>query len=512
MTPERKVVLMILDGWGIGAGDGTDAVATAKTPFMDGLREDAAAASLLTHGTHVGLPEGQMGNSEVGHLNIGAGRVVYQDLVRIDRAVADGSLAVLPTLQAAFAKARGTGAKLHIMGLLSDGGVHAMRSHAEALCRMAVDSGVPSVFVHAFTDGRDADPRSGAGYMEAFLRTMNGLPVQIASVVGRYHAMDRDKRWDRVARCWRLLVHGEGTPVTDPLDALRKSYADGKTDEFVDPHVVVDQGGKPLATIAPGDVVICFNYRTDRCREITQMLTQTDMPEHGTHRLPLHYVTMTEYDPTYRGVEVLFRKDDLPMTLGEVVSKAGLKQARIAETEKYPHVTFFFSGGREEPFAGEARILVPSPKVATYDLQPEMSAPEVTGRTCEVLREEAADFVCLNFANPDMVGHTGVFDAVVKAVEATDACARKVVETGRAHGYAFVIIADHGNADKALNADGSPNTAHSMNPVPVFVLDDRSWKLRPGILADVAPTVLRLMGLHKPAEMTGTSLLEPVSQ
>lgn len=507
MTPERKVVLMVLDGWGIGAGDGTDAIAKANTPFMDSLRERAATTTLLTHGPNVGLPEGQMGNSEVGHLNIGAGRVVYQDLVRIDRAVADGSLASLPTLREAFAKAQRNRVRLHIMGLLSDGGVHAMRSHAEVLCRMAVQSGVPQVFVHAFTDGRDADPRSGAGYMEAFLQRMAGLPVHIASVVGRYHAMDRDKRWERVARAWHLLVEGKGTPVTDPLDALRRSYAEGRTDEFVDPHVVVDKEGNPLATIAPGDVVICFNYRTDRCREITQMLTQQDMPEHGTHRLPLHYVTMTEYDPTYQGVEVLFRKDDLPMTLGEVVALAGLRQVRIAETEKYPHVTFFFSGGRELPFAGEERILVPSPKVPTYDLQPEMSAPEVTERICDVLRREAADFVCLNFANPDMVGHTGVFDAVVKAVEVTDACARKVVEAGRAKGYAFVIIADHGNADKALNPDGSPNTAHSMNPVPMFVLDDRPWKLRKGILADVAPTVLQLMGLSQPPEMTGGSLL-----
>lgn len=503
----RKAALIILDGWGIGAGDRTDAVAQAHTPFMDELLRTAPHATLLTDGEHVGLPPGQMGNSEVGHLNIGAGRVVYQDLMRVDRAIADGSIASNPALTAAFAAAKRPGARLHLMGLLSDGGVHAMRTHAQALCRIAVQQGVPAVYVHAFTDGRDADPRSGKGYMERFLAGVQGLPVHVASVVGRYYAMDRDKRWERVAKAHALLVNGHGTPIRDPLEAFDRSYASGKTDEFIEPFVVAGPDGAPLATIAAGDVVICFNFRTDRCREITQALTQQPFPEQGMVPLDLHYVTMTEYDPTYRDVQVLFRKDDLPMTLGEVVARAGLRQIRIAETEKYPHVTFFFSGGREKPFEGEQRIMLPSPKVATYDLQPEMSAQGIVDAIVPELVRGTANLVVLNFANPDMVGHTGVFDAVVRAVEVTDDRARQVVEAGRAHGWSFVIIADHGNADKALNPDGSPNTAHSTNPVPVVVLADGTFTLRHGVLADVAPTILDLLDMEKPAEMTGSSLL-----
>jgi 2,3-bisphosphoglycerate-independent phosphoglycerate mutase len=503
----RKAVLMILDGWGIGAGDASDAIATASTPFMDSLLRSAPNATLLTDGEHVGLPPGQMGNSEVGHLNIGAGRVVYQDLVRIDRAIADGSLERDPVLCEAFHKAAEPGVALHIMGLLSDGGVHSMRNHAETLCRMAAAAGLEKVFVHAFTDGRDADPRSGKRYMEHFLAAVKGTPTRIASVVGRYYAMDRDKRWERIARAYQLLVHGTGTAITDPLEAFTASYASGKTDEFIEPFVVVDEQGKALAPIRPGDVVICFNYRTDRCREITQALTQQGFPEHGMVPLKLHYVTMTQYDPTYQGVEVLFRKDDLPMTLGEVVARAGKRQIRIAETEKYPHVTFFFSGGREKPFDGEQRIMLPSPKVATYDIEPAMSAQGIVDAIVPELRKGDVDMVVLNFANPDMVGHTGVFDAIVKAVEVTDSCAQQVVDVGRAMGYSFIIIADHGNADKALNPDGTPNTAHSTNPVPVVLLDDRSFTLRSGILADVAPTVLELLDMEKPAEMTGSSLL-----
>jgi 2,3-bisphosphoglycerate-independent phosphoglycerate mutase len=503
----RKAVLMILDGWGIGAGDASDAIATASTPFMDSLLRSAPNATLLTDGEHVGLPPGQMGNSEVGHLNIGAGRVVYQDLVRIDRAIADGSLERDPILREVFHKAAEPGVALHIMGLLSDGGVHSMRSHAEALCRMAAAAGLEKVFVHAFTDGRDADPRSGKRYMEHFLAAVKGTPTRIASVVGRYYAMDRDKRWERIARAYQLLVHGTGTAITDPLEAFTASYASGKTDEFIEPFVVVDEQGKALAPIRPGDVVISFNYRTDRCREITQALTQQGFPEHGMAPLKLHYVTMTQYDPTYQGVEVLFRKDDLPMTLGEVVARAGKRQIRIAETEKYPHVTFFFSGGREKPFDGEERIMLPSPKVATYDIEPAMSAQGIVDAIVPELRKGDVDMVVLNFANPDMVGHTGVFDAIVKAVEVTDSCAQQVVDVGRAMGYSFIIIADHGNADKALNPDGTPNTAHSTNPVPVVLLDDRSFTLRSGILADVAPTLLELLDMEKPAEMTGSSLL-----
>jgi 2,3-bisphosphoglycerate-independent phosphoglycerate mutase len=506
MSP-RKAVLMILDGWGIGAGDASDAIAAASTPFIDELLRKAPNATLLTDGVHVGLPPGQMGNSEVGHLNIGAGRVVYQDLVRIDRAIADGSLELDPVLQEAFRKAAAAGTDLHIMGLLSDGGVHSMRTHAEALCHMATAAGLQRIFIHAFTDGRDADPRSGRHYAEKFLEAVNGTPTRIATVVGRYYAMDRDKRWERIAKAYALLVHGVGTAITDPMEAFDASYAADKTDEFIEPFVVVDQDGKPLAKIQPGDVVISFNYRTDRCREITQALTQHAFPEHGMTPLPLHYVTMTQYDPTYKNVDVLFRKDDLQMTLGEVVALAGKRQIRIAETEKYPHVTFFFSGGREKPFHGEQRIMLPSPKVATYDLQPAMSAQGIVDAIVPELRKGDVDLVVLNFANPDMVGHTGVFDAIVKAVEVTDSCAQQVVEAGQAMGYSFVIIADHGNADKALNPDGSPNTAHSTNPVPVIVIDDRPFAVRHGILADVAPTLLELLGMEKPAEMTGSSLL-----
>jgi len=504
---ERKVVLIVLDGWGIGAGDRTDAIAQANTPFIDGLYRTASHATLLTDGENVGLPPGQMGNSEVGHLNIGAGRVVYQDLMRVNKAIADGSLEQNPTLQTAFQQAQVPGKRLHLMGLLSDGGVHAMRTHAEALCHMAQRAGVKELFVHAFTDGRDADPRSGKGYMEHFLENIKGTYARVATVTGRYFAMDRDKRWERVAKAYNVLVHGTGQPIGDPLAAFDTSYAEGKTDEFIEPHIVVDGSGKPIATIQPGDVVLCFNYRTDRCREITQALTQQAFPEYAMAPLALHYVTLTEYDHTYRNVQVLFRKDDLPMTLGEVVACAGKKQIRIAETEKYPHVTFFFSGGREAPFTGEERIMLPSPKVKTYDLQPEMSAQGIADAICAELRKGEVDLVALNFANPDMVGHTGVFDAIVKAVEFTDRCAQQVVEAGLANGYSFVIIADHGNADKALNPDGSPNTAHSTNPVPVFVLDERRSTLRNGILADVAPTILQLMGMEKPVEMTGSSLI-----
>ena len=509
MSQIRKVALIILDGWGLGAGDRPDAVSQAATPFMDSLMRSHPHARLRTDGTHVGLPEGQMGNSEVGHLNIGAGRVVYQDLLRVDRAVADGSLEKERVLQEAFAAAKTSNKRLHFIGLLSKGGVHSSQAHLQALCAMAVRAGVREVFVHAFTDGRDADPRSGLGYLREFMAGVAGLPVSIASVVGRYYAMDRDKRWARIAQAYDLLVHGKGTAITDAEEAYQRSYDAGTTDEFILPHIVVTERGTPKATIREGDVVICYNFRTDRCREITQALTQQAFPEFGMEPLALHYVTLTEYDPTYRSVHVVLTKDDLPNTLGEVVCAAGLSQLRAAETEKYPHVTFFFSGGKESPFKGEERILVASPKVATYDLQPEMSAPELAERVARALETSGPEFVCLNFANPDMVGHTGVYEAVIKAVEVTDRCARQVVEAGRGAGYSFVIIADHGNADKALNADGSPNTAHSMNPVPVVIVDDRTWHVRDGVLADVAPTVLRLMGLPQPPEMTGTALITP---
>ena len=507
MTDHRKAVLIILDGWGIGAGDRTDAIAQARTPFISSLYNTAAHATLLTDGEHVGLPHGQMGNSEVGHLNIGAGRVVYQDLVRIDKAIADGSLEQNEVLRSAFAEAQKPGKRLHFMGLIGNGGVHASQSHLIALCGMSARAGARDVFIHAFTDGRDTDPKSGLGFMRDLERAIVGTPARIVSMCGRYFAMDRDKRWERVKKACDLLVHGSGARATDAASAIEASYAKGITDEFIEPCAITGPDGEPLATIRPGDVVICFNFRTDRCREITQVLTQRAFPEQGMTPLPLHYVTMTEYDHTYHDVRVLFTKDNLPMTLGEVIARAGKKQVRIAETEKYPHVTFFFSGGREEPFAGEQRIMVPSPKVATYDLQPEMSAVGITDAIVAELEKGEVDFVCLNFANPDMVGHTGVFPAIVRAVETTDACAQRAVQAGRTKGYSFVIIADHGNADKAINPDGTPNTAHTLNPVPVFVIDDGVRSLRNGVLADVAPTILDLMGMEKPVEMTGSSLL-----
>ncbi|MBK8615044.1 MAG: 2,3-bisphosphoglycerate-independent phosphoglycerate mutase [Flavobacteriales bacterium] len=503
----NKVVLIVLDGWGDGARDATDAVAQANTPFVDSLLATVPHAQLRTDGENVGLPGGQMGNSEVGHLNIGAGRVVYQDLVRIDKAVADGTLEQEPVLKAAFAEATKTGKRLHFMGLVSNGGVHSSQAHLEALCHMAGRAGVTDVLIHAFMDGRDTDPKSGAGFLEALERNIAGSPARIGSLIGRYFAMDRDKRWERVRKAYDLLVRGIGKSMTDPVKALKESYAAGVTDEFIEPHIAVNERGEAQGTIRPGDVVVCFNFRTDRCREISQALTQQAFPEHSMEPLSIHYVTLTEYDHTYRNVHVVFHRDDLRMTLGETVSKAGLKQIRIAETEKYPHVTFFFSGNREEPFPGEERLMVPSPKVATYDLQPEMSAPEVTDTIVNAMEKGDASFVCLNFANPDMVGHTGVFSAIVKAVETIDGCARRVVEAGRKNGYSFLITADHGNADKAVNPDGSPNTAHTTNPVPVFLIDDRPFGLRNGVLADLAPTVLDLMGIEKPAEMTGSSLL-----
>lgn len=447
-----------------------------------------------------------MGNSEVGHLNIGAGRVVYQDLVRIDRAVQDGSLERNPELIAAFEMARQPGKRLHFMGLIGAGGVHAMQRHLVALCAMGRRAGLQELFIHAFTDGRDTDPRSALTAVQDLERDISGTGARIASVCGRYFAMDRDKRWERVRKAYDLLVYGTGDRRTSASEAIRSSYARNITDEFIEPCAITGTDGGPLATIRPGDVVICFNFRTDRCREITQALTQQPFPEQGMAPLPLHYVTMTQYDHSYRDVHVLFRKDDLPMTLGETLARAGKRQIRIAETEKYPHVSFFFSGGREQPFDGEERIMVPSPKVSTYDLQPDMSAEGITTAIEGELRKGIADFVCLNFANPDMVGHTGVFPAIVQAVETTDRCAERVVRTGSEHGYSFIIIADHGNADKAVNPDGSPNTAHTTNPVPVIVLDDRVKRLRNGVLADVAPTVLDLLGMEKPVEMTGSSL------
>ncbi len=503
----KKAALIILDGWGIGAGDATDAIAQARTPFMDGLAHSVPHAELRTDGENVGLPQGQMGNSEVGHLNIGAGRIVYQDLVRIGRAISDGSLERNSVLQAAFIAAAAPGSRLHLIGLVGNGGVHATSAHLTALCKMADTAGLKDVFIHAFTDGRDTDPKSGLGFIQELERDIMGTSARVASVCGRYFAMDRDKRWERIKKAYDLLVHGRGGRAPSASWAIEASYNKGITDEFIEPCAIVGTDGQPLAHIRPGDVVICFNFRTDRCREITEVLTQQAFPEQGMKPLALHYVTMTLYDHRFKGVNVLFSKEDLDMTLGEVVSRAGGTQVRLAETEKYPHVTFFFSGGREDPFPGERRTVVPSPKVATYDLQPEMSAQGVTDAALAELEHGDARLMVLNFANPDMVGHTGVFPAIVKAVETIDGCTRQVVEAGLANGWQFVIIADHGNADKAVNPDGSPNTAHTLNPVPVFVLTDREVQVRNGILADVAPTLLDLMELEVPAQMTGRSLI-----
>lgn len=497
---------MILDGWGIGKGDRSDAIATTQPKNMTDLKNSYPNAQLLTCGEDVGLPAGQMGNSEVGHLNIGAGRVVYQDLVRINMEIRDGKIESNPVLTKAFAYAREKGVAVHFIGLVSDGGVHSMDTHLYKLCDMTRDYGLERVYIHALTDGRDTDPQSGLGFvrnLEEHLQHSNGV---IASLTGRYYTMDRDKRWERVKVGYDLMVSGIGKPTQSITRAMEESYAEGITDEFIKPIVRVDDGGQPVGLISKGDVVICFNFRTDRLREITIALTQKDMPEHGMNTIPLHYVTMTRYDDTFKGVHVAYEKDNLKNTLGEVVSKAGLKQLRIAETEKYAHVTFFFSGGREAEFKGESRILIPSPKVATYDLKPEMSAFEVKAAIVDELNHRTHDFICLNFANGDMVGHTGVYSAIQTAVKAVDQCVGEVVTAARNNGYTVIIIADHGNADNAINADGSPNTAHSLNPVPIILVSDECKRVENGILADVAPTILSIMGLPIPDEMTGKVL------
>ncbi len=502
-----KVLLMILDGWGIGRGDKADVIGTVRPPFMTKLTHDCPHATLRTDGLAVGLPEGQMGNSEVGHLNIGAGRVLYQDLVKINRAVEDGSLARVPGVAKMLESAKKSG-RLHVLGLLSDGGVHASLEHILAIVRLAREAGVENVFLHAFMDGRDTDPKSGIGFVRETVDALKASGAHFATMTGRYWAMDRDKRWERIREAYGALVLGEGVKAEDPVAALQGSYDEGVTDEFVKPVVMTTTDGRPVGTIREGDTVVFCNFRNDRAKELTIALTQRDVDEAGMKRLSLDYYTMTPYDPTFAGLTVLFPKDEVKNTIGEYVSSLGLTQLRIAETEKYAHVTFFLNGGREAPFEGEDRILVNSPKVATYDLAPAMSAPEVTDRLVERIREKAPDLIVLNFANGDMVGHTGVYDAIVEAVKTVDACVEKVVTAARAAGYDVVICADHGNADNAVNADGSPNTAHSLNPVPVIVVSDRVKSVRDGVLADVAPTVLDLMGLEKPAEMTGTSLVE----
>lgn len=506
----KKAILIIMDGWGKGIPSHQNAIYTANTPFIDSLDQNTeiAKSELDACGEEVGLPEGQMGNSEVGHMNIGAGRVVYQDLVRINKAVRDGELAKNAELLHAYDYALANDKTIHFIGLVSDGGVHSNTAHLMKLVDIATAKGISKSFIHVLTDGRDTDPRSGLMYVKELEDFLEHQTTKIASVCGRYYTMDRDKRWERVKKGYDLMVHGEGLKFTSALDAIQDSYSREITDEFIEPTAIVNEQGLPIANISENDVVICFNFRTDRLREITTVLTQKDMPEHGMTTIPLHYITMTIYDETYKGIRVIFDKQNIDNTMGQYLSALGLKQLRIAETEKYPHVTFFFNGGREEPFDGEERIMVSSPKVATYDLQPEMSASEVTEKVVEALKLEKYNFVCLNFANSDMVGHTGIYPAIIKAVETVDSCVKKTVETARQHGYSIFLTADHGNSDFAINADGSPNTAHSLNKVPAYLIDDDIKQISSGRLADIAPTLLDLMGLEIPSEMTGKSLLK----
>ena len=498
----KKVILMILDGWGHSPDPKVSAIDNANTPFIDSLYKNYPNAELRTDGLHVGLPEGQMGNSEVGHMNLGAGRIVYQDLAKINLAVQKHTLKNEKPLIDAFNYAKTNNKNVHFLGLVSDGGVHSHTSHLRGLIEAAQENGVQNMFVHAFTDGRDVDPKSGKKYIQDLQNFLSNTNAKLASVIGRYYAMDRDKRWERIKLAYDLLVNGIGEKSTNLTESIQKSYDENVTDEFIQPLFAIDG-----QTIQPDDVVVFFNFRTDRGRELTEALSQTDFHEQNMHKLPLYYVTLTNYDDTYNNVHVIYDKDNITETLGEVLSKAGKKQIRIAETEKYPHVTFFFSGGREEPFVGETRILKNSPKVATYDLQPEMSAFELKDALVPELEKGEVDFVCLNFANGDMVGHTGVMEAAIKACEAVDVCVKEIIETALANHYTTIVIADHGNCETMINPDGSPNTAHTTNPVPVILVDNDKIKIQSGVLGDVAPTILDLMGIAQPEVMTQHSLL-----
>jgi 2,3-bisphosphoglycerate-independent phosphoglycerate mutase len=506
MKAKRRMLLMILDGWGIGKKDKSDVIYCAKTPNIDRLSQEYPNSQLLTNGRNVGLPDGVMGNSEVGHLNIGAGRVLYQDLVKINLACEDGSIAKNSAIVEAFTYAKKNNKSVHFIGLVSDGGVHSMDTHLYKLCDITKEFGLNKVYIHAITDGRDTDPKSGLGYITNLVNHLKNSNGKIATLIGRYYGMDRDKRWERVKESYNLMINGKGTQYSNVLDAMKDSYNADITDEFIKPVVIIENG-KPVGLIEENDVVICFNYRTDRLRETTVVLTQKDMPEFGMKTLPLKYYTMTRYDDSFKGINIIYDKDNVTNTLGEVVSANGLKQIRIAETEKYAHVTFFFSGGRENEFDGETRILRSSPKVSTYDLKPEMSAIEVKDALLPELNKKEADFICLNFANGDMVGHTGIYGAITKAVETVDTCVGEVVKTAQTNGYDVLIIADHGNADYAINDDNSPNTAHSLNPVPCILVSDDYKTIQSGVLADVAPTILRIMRLPIPAEMTGKVLV-----
>ena len=502
----KKALLMILDGWGLGDQKKDDVIFNTPTPYWDYLMNNYPHSQLQASGENVGLPDGQMGNSEVGHLNIGAGRVVYQDLVKINRACADNSILQNPEIVSAFSYAKENGKNVHFMGLTSNGGVHSSMVHLFKLCDIAKEYNINNTFIHCFMDGRDTDPKSGKGFIEELSAHCEKSAGKIASIIGRYYAMDRDKRWERVKEAYDLLVNGEGKKATDMVQAMQESYDEGVTDEFIKPIVNANCGG----TSKEGDVVIFFNYRNDRAKELTVVLTQQDMPEAGMHTIPgLQYYCMTPYDASFKGVHILFDKENVANTLGEYIASKGLNQLHIAETEKYAHVTFFFNGGRETPFDNEDRILVPSPKVATYDLKPEMSAYEVKDKLVDAINENKYDFIVVNFANGDMVGHTGIYEAIEKAVVAVDACVKDVIEAAKAQGYEAIIIADHGNADHALNEDGTPNTAHSLNPVPcVYVTENKAAKVEDGRLADVAPTILKIMGLEAPADMNGQILIK----
>ncbi|MGZ8552785.1 MAG: 2,3-bisphosphoglycerate-independent phosphoglycerate mutase [Chitinophagaceae bacterium] len=506
---QKRVILIIMDGWGLGKVASSDAIQHAKTPFTKSLYSKYPNTTLTTCGELVGLPEGQMGNSEVGHLNLGAGRVVYQELQRINVGIRSGSFVKNEQLLTAIRFAKKNNKPLHLLGLVSDGGVHSHINHLKAIIDICDAEDLSDVFIHAFTDGRDCDPKSGLGFIKDLQEHLNKTVGRIATISGRYYAMDRDKRWERIKLAYDAMVNGLGNFSIDAQEVLGESYLNNITDEFIKPTVIVGKDLRPVATLKDGDVAICFNFRTDRCREITEVLTQNDLPEFGMKKLALHYTTMTQYDHNFQNVHVVFENDDLKNTLGEILQQQGLKQIRIAETEKYPHVSFFFSGGREVPFEGETRIMIPSPKVATYDLKPEMSAFELTDALLPEIAKRSADFVCLNYANADMVGHTGIWAAAIKAVETVDKCVEKVVTAGLANGYTIFLTADHGNSDYLVNEDGSPNTAHTLNPVPFFIIDN-NWRgtIRPGKLADIAPTILTMMGLPIPTEMTGEVLID----
>lgn len=506
----KKAMLIIMDGWGLGKIKSADAIQNANVPFVTSLYKKYPNTTLVTCGEAVGLPEGQMGNSEVGHLNLGAGRIVYQELQRINVAIREGEFFKKEALLNSIEYAKKNNKPLHLLGLVSDGGVHSHINHLKAIVSLCKQQGLTDVYIHAFTDGRDTDPHSGLEFIKELQAHLNETVGKIVTVSGRYYAMDRDKRWERIKLAYDAMVNGEGEKASDAIAAIEQSYQKNITDEFIKPTVIIGSNQQPLATIKDGDVAICFNFRTDRCREITQVLTQTDMHEFDMHKLDLHYTTMTEYDKTFQNVHIVFENENLTHTLGEVLAQQGKKQIRIAETEKYPHVTFFFSGGREQPFEGESRILVPSPKVATYDMKPEMSAYEVTDKLIPEIENETADFICLNYANADMVGHTGVWEAVIKAVEAVDKCVERVVTTALQHNYCIFLTADHGNADYMINEDGTPNTQHSLNPVPLFVISN-DWKgtVKSGKLADIAPSILHYMEIEIPVEMKGNILINP---